>query len=44
MLFGLNGRLEKSFEADAYHEREGFVVKVEAGHAVANNQFLKDLF
>ena len=44
VLFGLNGRLEKSFEADAYHEGEGFVVEVEAGRAVVNNQFLKDLF
>lgn len=44
VLFGLNGTLEKSFEADAYHESEGFVVEVEAGRAVSNNQFLKDLF
>lgn len=44
VLFGLNGRLEKAFDADAYHEAEGFVVEVEAGRAVDNNQFLKDLF
>jgi len=44
VLFGRNGRLEKSFEADAYHEQDGFVLEVEAGRAVANNQFLKDLF
>jgi hypothetical protein len=44
VLFGLNGKLEKSFEADAYHEAEGFVVEVEAGRGVVNNQFLKDLF
>ena len=44
VLFGLNGKLEKSFDADAYHETEGFVVEVEAGRAVVNNQFLKDLF
>jgi len=44
VLFGINGRLEKSFEADAYHEQEGFVVEVEAGRGVVNNQFLKDLF
>jgi hypothetical protein len=40
VLFGLNGKLEKSFEADAYHEAGGFVVEVEAGRGVANNQFL----
>ncbi|VTU01714.1 Uncharacterized protein OS=Treponema succinifaciens (strain ATCC 33096 / DSM 2489 / 6091) GN=Tresu_1680 PE=4 SV=1 [Gemmataceae bacterium] len=44
VLFGLNGRMEKSFEADAYHQDEGFVVEVEAGRGVVNNQFLKDLF
>ena len=44
VLFGLNGRAEKSFEADAYHLGEGFVVEVEAGRGVVNNQFLKDLF
>jgi hypothetical protein len=44
VLFGLNGRLEKSFEADAHHPSGGFVVEVEAGRGVVNNQFLKDLF
>ena len=44
VLFGLNGELAKSFEADAYHINEGYVIEVEAGRAVANNQFLKDLF
>lgn len=44
VLYGLNGRPEKSFEADAYHEAEGFVVEVEAGRGLVNNQFLKDLF
>ncbi|MCP4593846.1 MAG: hypothetical protein GY842_24190 [bacterium] len=44
VLFGQNGEPEKTFEADAYHDKEGFVVEVEAGRAVANNQFLKDLF
>lgn len=44
VLFGLNGRAEKTFDADAYHEAEGFVVEVEAGRGVVNNQFLKDLF
>jgi hypothetical protein len=44
VLFGRNGKLEKAFDADAYHEQEGFVLEVEAGRGVANNQFLKDLF
>jgi hypothetical protein len=44
VLFGLNGKFEKSFEADAYHSAEKFVVEVEAGRGVVNNQFLKDFF
>ena len=44
VLFGLNGRVEKSFDADAHHRKEGFVLEVEAGRGVVNNQFLKDLF
>jgi len=44
VLFGLNGSIEKSFEADAYHEESKFILEVEAGRAVTNYQFLKDLF
>ncbi len=44
VLFGLGGKTEKYFHVDAFHEDEGFVVEVEAGRAVVNNQFLKDLF
>jgi len=44
VLFGLNGVLEKSFDADAHHVDAGMVVEVEAGRGVVNNQFLKDLF
>jgi len=44
VLFGLNGKVEKSFQADALHEEEGFVLEVEAGRATINHQFLKDLF
>ena len=44
VLFGLNGKLEKAFDADAYCEPDGFVVEVEAGRGVVNNQFLMDLF
>ena len=43
-LFGTNGNVDKSFEADAFHAESGFVLEVEAGRAVVNNQFLKDLF
>ena len=44
VLFGEHGRPEKTFDADAYHAAEGFVLEVEAGRAVSNYQFLKDLF
>ncbi len=44
VLFGRNGGLDKAFDADAYNEEQGFVIEVEAGRAVANNQFLKDFF
>lgn len=44
VLFGPNGRPAKSFEADAYHELHRLVLEVEAGRAVTNYQFLKDLF
>ena len=44
VLYGLNGAIEKCFFADAFHPGEGVVVEVEAGRAVDNNQFLKDLF
>jgi hypothetical protein len=44
VLFGLNGKTSKSFDADAYHHTGGFVLEIEAGRAVTNNQFLKDLF
>ncbi|QYK54291.1 MAG: hypothetical protein KF824_05185 [Fimbriimonadaceae bacterium] len=44
VLFGKNGAIFKSFDADAFHKELGIVLEVEAGRAVANNQFLKDLF
>lgn len=44
VLFGLNGKPEKTFDADAFHPKHGIVMEVEAGRAVANYQFLKDLF
>lgn len=44
VLYGANGKIEKSFEADAYHKTEKVVIEVEAGRGVTNYQFLKDLF
>ena len=44
VLYGQNGKIEKSFEADAWHRDEKIVLEVEAGRALSNNQFLKDLF
>jgi hypothetical protein len=44
VLFGRNGTLEKSFEADCYNPLEKVVIEVEAGRAVTNYQFLKDIF
>lgn len=44
VLFGQNGKLEQSFDADGYNNLFKTVIEVEAGRAVANYQFLKDLF
>lgn len=44
VLFGLNGKAEKTFDADAFYKSQGVVLEVEAGRAVSNYQFLKDLF
>ena len=44
VLYGSNGKIEKAFEADAYHKVQKTVVEVEAGRGVTNYQFLKDLF
>ena len=44
VLFGRNGVVAKSFEADAYHQETKTVIEVEAGRALTNHQFLKDLF
>lgn len=44
VLFGINGKLEKYFEADGYDKINKTVIEVEAGRAVTNYQFLKDLF
>jgi hypothetical protein len=44
VLFGRNGEIEKSFDADAYNKNRSTVIEVEAASAVTGNQFLKDLF
>lgn len=44
VLYGNNGNVVKAFEVDAHHVEGRFVFEVEAGRAVINNQFLKDLF
>lgn len=44
VLFGKNGRMEKSFEADGYLQSAGYVIEIEAGRGVVNYQFLKDFF
>jgi len=38
------GEIDLSFEADAYNYENRTVLEVEAGRAVSNYQFLKDLF
>lgn len=44
VLFGRNGAVEKSFEADAWHDVQKMILEVEAGRGYLNNQFLKDFF
>ena len=44
VLFGQNGRIEKSFDADGWNKNSKTVIEVEAGRGVTNYQFLKDLF
>lgn len=44
VLFTRNGKVAKAFEVDAFHQDERFVLEIEAGRAIDNNQFLKDLF
>lgn len=44
VLFGENNVVDKSFAADAISGDERIVIEVEAGRAVMNNQFLKDIF
>lgn len=44
VLFGLNNRIDRSFDADGVSGDGRIVLEVEAGRAVVNYQFLKDIF
>jgi len=44
VLFGANNKIDKNFNADALSSDGKIVIEVEAGRALANNQFLKDIF
>src|SRR5699024_10869374 len=44
VLFGLDSGIDKYFNADALSNDGKIVIEVEAGRAVDNNQFLKDIF
>lgn len=44
VLFGMNGKMDKHFDADWYNASTQTVLEVEAWRAVVNYQFLKDLF
>ena len=44
VLFGLNSKIDKFFDADGISEDLKIVLEVEAGRAYRNNQFLKDVF
>lgn len=44
VLFGYDNVIDKSFNADALSKDGRIVIEVEAGRAVINNQFLKDIF
>jgi hypothetical protein len=44
VLFGLNNRVDRHFDADGVSGDGRIVLEVEAGRAVVNYQFLKDIF
>lgn len=44
VLFSLNNKIDKFFDADAVSLDGKIVLEVEAGRAYVNNQFLKDIF
>lgn len=44
VLFGPNGKPQKTFEVDAYYPDAGFIIEIEAGRGYVNNHFLRDIF
>ena len=44
VLFTLNNKIDKCFDADGISKDLSIVLEVEAGRAYVNNQFLKDIF
>ena len=44
VLFGLNNTIDKYFDADAISADGKVVVEIEAGRALDNYQFIKDIF
>jgi intein/homing endonuclease len=44
VLFGINNKIDKYFDADGLSIDGKIVLEVEAGRATENNQFLKDIF
>jgi hypothetical protein len=44
VLFGLNNKIDRAFSADGLSGDGRIVLEVEAGRAVVNYQFLKDIF
>lgn len=43
VLFGVDGRIEKRFNVDAFQRETGTVLEVEAGRAIINNAIYLDL-
>lgn len=44
VLFGNQGAVVKTFEVDGWNKNKKIVIEVEAGRAIDNYQFLKDIF
>jgi len=44
VLFSINNKIDKFFDADAVSEDGTIVIEVEVGRGFRNNQFLKDIF
>lgn len=44
VLCGINNNIDKYFNADTVSNDGKIVIEVEAGRAINNNQFLKDIF